>query len=115
MSIKKCTGCGRYEKEPLGINKLGEPFLACCPDSNYKEVTAVEWLINEADKLKVFKNVSPISLLELDELITEAKQMHREQIGRGYMAGISDGASPFMGDECLFDSPTHYYNQTYGQ
>lgn len=88
------------------MNKLGEPFLACCPDSNYKEVTAVEWLRDQFHKV-------PQS--QFGNLFEQAAQMHREQIGRGYMAGISDGASPFMGDECLFDSPTHYYNQTYGQ
>lgn len=35
--MKICTGCGRSENEPLGLNKKGEPYLACCPDSNYVE------------------------------------------------------------------------------
>ena len=80
MSIKKCTGCGRYEKEPLGMNKLGEPFLACCPDSNYKEVTAVEWLRDQFHKV-------PQS--QFGNLFEQAAQMHREQIGRGYMVALS--------------------------
>ena len=33
--IKVCTGCGHRSNEPLGFNLLGEPFLCCCPDSNY--------------------------------------------------------------------------------
>lgn len=30
---KKCTGCGRLNTEPLGLNKNGEPYLACCLDN----------------------------------------------------------------------------------
>ena len=36
--MKQCTGCGKYNNEPLGLNKNGEPYLACCPDNNYVEV-----------------------------------------------------------------------------
>ena len=36
--MKECTGCGKYNSEPLGLNKNGEPYLACCPDNNYVEV-----------------------------------------------------------------------------
>lgn len=36
--MKQCTGCGRYDSEPLGFNKNGNPYLACCPDNNYVEV-----------------------------------------------------------------------------
>ncbi len=36
--MRKCTGCGRYDSEPLGFNKNGNPYLACCPDNNYVEV-----------------------------------------------------------------------------
>ena len=36
--MKQCKGCGRYDSEPLGFNKNGNPYLACCPDNNYVEV-----------------------------------------------------------------------------
>jgi hypothetical protein len=36
--MRQCTGCGRYDSEPLGFNKNGNPYLACCPDNNYVEV-----------------------------------------------------------------------------
>jgi hypothetical protein len=36
--MKQCTGCGRYDSEPLGFNKNGNLYLACCPDNNYVEV-----------------------------------------------------------------------------
>jgi hypothetical protein len=35
---KICTGCGTLSSEELGKNKLGENFLACCPDSDYVNV-----------------------------------------------------------------------------
>lgn len=34
-NIKICTGCGRFNDEPLG----GTAY-SCCPDSNYKPVTS---------------------------------------------------------------------------
>jgi hypothetical protein len=45
--IKQCTGCGWLSSQPLGVNEKGEPYLACCPDNNYKDISAVEWLINQ--------------------------------------------------------------------
>ena len=32
--MEMCTGCGRLDSEPIG-----KEHLACCPDSDYKEVT----------------------------------------------------------------------------
>lgn len=41
MQISVCSGCGKYNIEPLGVNRNGEPFMACCPDSSYNEVETV--------------------------------------------------------------------------
>jgi hypothetical protein len=30
-----CTGCEYRANEPLGLNKVQKPYLACCPDNNY--------------------------------------------------------------------------------
>ena len=43
-----------------------------------KNLTSIDWLIGEADKLKIFKNVSPISLSQLDELIEQARQIQNK-------------------------------------
>jgi hypothetical protein len=40
--MRQCTGCGRYDSEPLGFNKNGNPYLACCPDNNYVEVNDIK-------------------------------------------------------------------------
>lgn len=67
--IKICTGCGRLNTEqPLGINKNGEPYLACCPNNDYKLITAVEWLI---------KRYQDYGTLYYDDM-TKAKAMEKE-------------------------------------
>ena len=76
-------------------------------DGLYKQQTAVEWIINEADKLKIFRKASPISLSELDELIEQAKQMHREQIEQAYKAGDTFPA--------FYNNASDYYTKTYGE
>ncbi|MFY8161970.1 MAG: hypothetical protein ACOVNU_11620 [Candidatus Kapaibacteriota bacterium] len=49
---KVCTGCGWLSNEDMGLNKNGNPFLACCPDSSYKKITDVEWR-----RLKIIKTI----------------------------------------------------------
>lgn len=34
-TLKICSGCGHIEGVPLGLNKLDEPYLGCCPDNNH--------------------------------------------------------------------------------
>jgi hypothetical protein len=41
--IKICSGCGRLSNNPLGLNDLGVPYVACCPDNNYVELKQGEW------------------------------------------------------------------------
>jgi hypothetical protein len=68
-AIRRCTGCGRFENEPLGVNENGEPYLACCPDSRYRNITAVQWL--ESEMLK--PNLSMRDILE------QAKEMEKAE------------------------------------
>jgi hypothetical protein len=46
----KCTGCGKLSTDTIGLNKKGEPYLACCPDSNYKPMAHFS-SVDEAVKL----------------------------------------------------------------
>ena len=85
------------------MNKLGEPFLACCPDSNYKEVTAVEWLRDQFHKV-------PQS--QFGNLFEQAAQMHRKQIIDAVGVGSQFDRNYLYG---YHDKAEQYYTKTYGQ
>jgi hypothetical protein len=95
--MKRCTGCGATDDKPLGLNKNGEPYLACCPDSSYFEMTAMQ---KHLDWLKGRMIVSP--QME-NQLLEEEKQ----QIIDAYIDG-------YCADENNVDSQK-YYNQIYKQ
>ena len=106
--MKKCTGCGRLDTIPL----TGKAF-ACCPDNNYKELTAMQELIEvletqkrlfiEAERHTLADGIGRTILLSKKFLEKE-----KEQIMNAYWEGGQD-------------VPTHnstvekYYNQTYNQ
>ena len=77
--MKKCKGCGRLDSEPLGLNKEGEKYLACCPDSDYYELTPmqelIEWARTPATIIKDGKSIMD-KMKELrakeDKLITDS-------------------------------------------
>jgi len=106
-NMKRCTGCGRLSSQPLGLNSKGEYYLTCCPDSNYKDVTAVEWLWNELCDKGYFKKL-PISEIK------QAKQMEKEQIINAHLEGWSD-AYDYLQDNGSKPArqAEEYYNETY--
>lgn len=69
--MKKCTGCDRLDNMPLGLNDKGNKYLACCPDNNYIEMTIVEWLESEYEKLLNWH--IPFELLE------QAKEKEKQE------------------------------------
>lgn len=77
-----CTGCGHFSNKPLGLNKQGEPYLACCPDNNYVPVTqsptAVEWLLQELKKSNNYRGLQNIGITH-QELFEKAKELESYQ------------------------------------
>lgn len=80
--MKKCTGCDRLETAyPLGLNNKGIPYLSCCPDNNYVEMTAVEWFVEQ------IRNNKFIGASEQIEVIYQAKEMEENQKNQAYIDG----------------------------
>lgn len=73
--MKKCTGCGRIDNEPLGLNKYGEPFLACCPDNNYVEMKQKTAMIklNIENNLTVKSNGKVMIIRSIELIGTNTK------------------------------------------
>lgn len=72
QTVKQSTGCGRLSTEKLGKNKHGEPYKSCCPDSNYVEISAVDWLFNQLpDHLRLSRNGF--------EMLQQAKVIEKQQ------------------------------------
>lgn len=96
---KRCTGCGRLDTEPLGLNKDGEPYLACCPDNNYKEITAVDWLVEQYKKQGF--------LYDLD--IEAANQLFEKQI----LDAICANQNGLLRRKTILEAK-QYYQETFG-
>jgi hypothetical protein len=79
MKIKKCTGCDTTNENPLQYG-----VQACCPDSNYVEMTAVEWYEKEINFLIEKYEAKEISKREFitmqHNLFYNAKEMEKQQI-----------------------------------
>jgi hypothetical protein len=77
--------------------------------------TAVEWFVEQLDKLEYEYDVEGISILEFDkrkiEIENQAKQMMKEQIEMAYKEG---NHSEMRGGKVIFEKMEQYYNETYG-
>jgi hypothetical protein len=100
QTIKMCTGCGRLNTQPLGLNENGEPYLACCPDNSYKPVTALEWFFNQLSEKTQANN---------EKEYYQAKQMEKEQIVEAFYEGMK--TNPFDPNR---GRGTMYYKETFG-
>ena len=97
ITIKKCQGCGHREDEPLGLNKYGEPYLACCPDNDYRNITAVQWLSDEIKKL--YDTEKKLPLAYVINIIQKAKQIEQYQIVTAFDNGFFCGRELETDDE----------------
>jgi hypothetical protein len=81
---KKCTGCGWLDTDDFGLNKNGNKFLSCCPESSYKEITDIEWVM---EKIGKYIDIGPIP----HEIIEQLKSMEHEKKQSIYQKGYEDG------------------------
>ena len=71
--------------------------------------TAVDWLINEIDRLEVWDNQ-----LALDVLIQQANEMFRQQMIESFNQGMNNSIDYFDPTDETPESHK-YYNETYGK
>jgi hypothetical protein len=81
-----------------------------------KKQTAVEWLVEQLDKLEYEYDVEGISILDFDkrkiEIENQAKQMMKEQMKDVYLTHCVKSERLRKIFEQQFDD---FYNETYGQ
>jgi adenylate kinase family enzyme len=65
--------------------------------------TAVEWLVEQLNEKIDFIPLDKWDMIR--DIIQQAKEMEKEQIGRAYQEGLIDGMN---------HTPKDYYNKTYG-
>lgn len=101
--MKKCKGCGRYDNQPLGLNKKGEPYLACCPNNDYVETPAIDWLV---EKFFSTKRESTV-----EEIIEQAKAIAKQQTIDSFVFAYLIGEPITIEDATI--AAEKYYNETY--
>jgi hypothetical protein len=76
--------------------------------------TAVEWYNSKVIELMTQREQGNINVLEfrnqLDLLLTEAKEMEKEQIINAYENGVKETNS-----RCEYEDAEQYYNEQYGK
>ena len=75
--------------------------------------TAVEWLWEQIDKILPF-SVDTETGIKLYNAKEQAKEMEKEQIMHASGSGWSDGVLYSNGEIWTYQSPEHYYTETYG-
>lgn len=100
--MKKCTGCGRTDDKPLGLNKDGKPFLGCCPDNNYRNMTAMEEL------LEMLQVQNPLR----KQMLEKEKQQIIDAFNEGYRDSEIDSViTNNHKDIAMFANADYYYKR----
>jgi hypothetical protein len=76
--MKICTGCGHFDNVPLGLNAEGNEYLACCPDSDYVDITLPELRLKLKEVNKQLDKL--LSVGSNDESIVDEKRELQQQI-----------------------------------
>jgi hypothetical protein len=77
------------------------------------KITAVEWLWEQIDEILPF-SVDTETGIKLYNAKEQAKEMEKEQIMDASGSGWSDGVLYSNGEIWNYQSPEHYYTETYG-
>ena len=111
--IKKCNGCGWLSINPLGQNMYGNPYSACCPDSDYNPITSVKFLECMLSILKLKLKSNEISIdsyiIKVAEFIEQALAMEKEQIINAW----NNCKHNKWGNENTITNAEEYYNEQY--
>ena len=87
-------------------NKLTkEPYLACCPNNDYVEIPAVEWLVNQVNSDCLTSAFIEPKLVEQAKAI--AKQQTIDSFVKAYLIG-----EPITIEDATI-AAEKYYNETY--
>jgi hypothetical protein len=82
-------------------------------ENESNKMTAVEWLWEQIDEILPF-SVDTETGIKLYNAIEQAKEMEKEQIMDASGSGWSDGVLYSNGEIWNYQSPEHYYTETYG-
>lgn len=107
--MEKCTECGTINDKPLGLNRNGEPYLACCPDNNYVEMTAVEYLIEQLEFA-----LSDIEWSNYRNETDRAKEMEKKQIIDAHENGQAEFDTEAYRYEVIANAE-QYYKKTFNK
>ena len=76
-------------------------------ENELNKMTAVDWLMEEMSKTYIFNQ-------DDFDMFKKAKEMEKEQIMDASGSGWSDGVLYSNGEIWTYQSPEHYYTETYG-
>lgn len=82
-------------------------------ENELNKMTAVEWLWEQIDEILPF-SVDTETGIKLYNAKEQAKEMEKEQIMDASGSGWSDGVLYSNGEIWNYQSPEHYYTETYG-
>jgi hypothetical protein len=85
--------------------------------SEFKGVSAVEWLSNQSYELFEQYSEGKIDRITLNKMMLastlQAKEMEKQQIENAFNAGFDDGCG-FI-EDMKYKEAQQYYNETYGK
>lgn len=79
--ISFCTGCGRCNLKPMGLNSLGEKYLSCCPDANYLTIEQLKEKAVNQFKDRLICEIQGMILMGLPEVKNARSEGYNDALG----------------------------------